>query len=318
MGRLRIEEFYNAVSACKTDEQLTAICSSEKQYINQNYSSLASQKDSFTKYRNGIKDFYLKPKHADYNVLFEAVIDLYKKKDTNKMLHIATKHKVSLSALKKAFTVYATVRKYLKLEDSETADLNRIYNIQVREDMTKLKKIKDVDGYIAKARALLDDRSYIVRILALAALTGRRVAELGTSASFQLIAGTDNKILFDGQLKTKGRDCPAYKIPVLANPADLVQTLQALRTKKPQFVNDPLKFHDASSKHLSLRVKLCFSEFVEGDITPKDLRSIYATICCKLFKNNDRKTAQSYYAEILGHSESDHATCNSYFDYCID
>jgi integrase len=318
MGRLRIEEFYNAVSACKTDEQLTAICSSEKQYINQNYSSLASQKDSFTKYRNGMKAFYLKPKHADCNVLFDAVIDLYKKKDTDKMLEIATKHKVSLSALKKAFTVYATVRKYLKLEDSETIDLNKTYNIQVRTDMTILKKIKDVDGYISKARGLLNDKSYITRILALAALTGRRVAEIGTSASFELIADADNEILFDGQLKTKGRDCPAYKIPVLANPTDLVLTLQELRTKKPQFINDSVKFHDASSKHLSVGVKLYFSEFVEGNITPKDLRAIYATICCKLLKNNDRKTPQSYYAEILGHSESDHATCNSYFDYYID
>ena len=163
---------------------------------------------------------------------------------------------------------------------------------------------------------LLSSKSYINRVLALAALTGRRVAEIGCTAEF--IPFSENIVVFKGQLKTKGKECKDYKIPLLSTTKPIITCLKGMRLDMPQYINNPATFHSNCSKELSLRVKKHFSEFVEGDITAKDLRAIYATIACAKYKKDNRKTPQCYYSEILGHSEDDLNTCNSYFDFYLD
>ena len=74
-------------------------------------------------------------------------------------------------------------------------------------------------------------------------------------------------------------------------------------------------FNNTCATELSSRVKRDFQPFVEGDIKAKDLRAIYATIACHLFKPSAKLSDNSYIADILGHSKNDLTTCQSYIDF---
>ena len=313
MGRLRIDDFYNKIGVCTSDEELLNICNLEKEYITNNYNTLESRKASFTIYRNGFVDPYLKNKFDNYKDIYKDIIEISKNKtmDINILLQTATKHHLSIIDFKHLIKKYNAVRN-LKLTKDETNTINNNYKAKIKKEQSNLKLIKNSQGLIDKAISLLSSKSYINRVLALATLTGRRVAEIGCTAEF--IPFNKNTVIFKGQLKTKGKDCSDYKIPLLTTTKPIISCLKGLRLDMPKYINNPAKFHSNCSKELSLRVKKYFSEFVEGDITAKDLRAIYATIACDKYKPK-RMTDQCYYSEILGHSEDDLNTCNSYFDF---
>ncbi len=314
MGRLRIDDFYNKIDVC-SDKELLNICNLEKEYITNNYNTLESRKASFTIYRNGFVDCYLKNKFNSYKDIYKAIIEISKNMDINILLKTATKHHLSIIDFKHLIKKYNAVRN-LRLTKDETNTININYKAKIKKEQSNLKLIKNPQGIIDKAISLLSSKSYINRVLALASLTGRRVAEIGCTAEF--IPFNKNTVIFKGQLKTKGKDCNDYKIPLLTTTEPIISCLKGLRLDMPQYINNPAIFHSNCSKELSLRVKKHFSDFVEDDITAKDLRAIYATIACAKYKKDSRKTAQCYYSEILGHSENDLNTCNSYFDFYLE
>ena len=317
MGRLRIDEFYNKISVCSSDEELISICNLEKEYITNSYNTLESRKASFTIYRNGFANHYLKNNYVNYNDIFKAIVEITKNKSMgiNILLQTAAKYHVSIFDFKHLIKKYNAVRS-LKLTKDETNTVNNNYKAKVKKEQSNLKLIKNPQGLIDRAVFLLSSKSYINRVLALAALTGRRVAEIGCTAEFTPIS--ENIVVFKGQLKTKQKECKNYKIPLLSATKPIITCLKGMRLDMPQYINNPATFHSNCSKELSLRVKKHFSEFVEGDITAKDLRAIYATIACAKYKKDNRKTPQCYYSEILGHSEDDLNTCNSYFDFYLE
>jgi hypothetical protein len=315
MGRLRIDEFYNKISVCTSDEELISICNLEKEYITNSYNTLESRKASFTIYRNGFANHYLKNNYVNYNDIFKAIVEITKNKSMgiNILLQTAAKYHVSIIDFKHLIKKYDAVRS-LKLTKDETNTININYKAKVWEEQKIRKLIKNPQGLIDKAIFLLSSKSYINRVLALAALTGRRVAEIGCTAEFTPFS--ENVVVFKGQLKTKGKECEDYKIPLLSTTKLIITCLKEMRLDMPQYINNPATFHSNCSKELSLRVKKHFSEFVEGDITAKDLRAIYITIVCDKYKPK-RMSEQCYYSQILGHSEADLNTCNSYFDFLL-
>ena len=311
MGRLKIDEFYNKIDVCNSDKELINICDLEKEYITNSYNTLESRKASFTIYRNGFGDPYLKNKFNNYKDIYKDIIEISKNMDINILLKTATKYHLSIIDFKHLIKKYNAVRN-LRLTKDETNTINVNYKAKIKKEQSNLKLIKNPQGIIDKAISLLTSKSYINRVLALATLTGRRVAEIGCTAEF--IPFNKNTVIFKGQLKTKGKDCSDYKIPLLTTTEPIITCLKGLRLDMPKYINNPVTFHSNCSKELSLRVKKHFNEFVEGDITAKDLRAIYATIACDKYKPK-RMTDQCYYSEILGHSEDDLNTCNSYFDF---
>jgi len=315
MGRLRINEFYNKIDVCSSDKELINICDLEKEYITNSYNTLESRKATFSIYRNGFVDCYLKNKFDNYKDIYKDIIEISKNMDINILLKTATKYHLSIIDFKHLIKKYNAVRN-LRLTKDETNTINVNYKAKIKKEQSNLKLIKNPQGIIDKAISLLTSKSYINRILALATLTGRRVAEIGCTAEF--IPFNKNTVIFKGQLKTKGKYCSDYKIPLLTITEPIITCLKGLRLDMPQYINNPAIFHSNCSKELSLRVKKHFSEFVEDDITAKDLRAIYATIACSKYKKDSRKTAQCYYSEILGHSENDLNTCNSYFDFYLE
>ena len=204
----------------------------------------------------------------------------------------------------------------LRLTPEETLSYKEDYKQKVKQEQNNLKLITDYQGYIAKAEALIKSNHFISSVLGFAALTGRRVAEIACTAKFQL--HSPSHLLFTGQLKTKGRgDIGGYVIPCLTSSIKIVSEFRRFRKNFPRYIDNVRTFHNNNSKDLSVQARRHFSCFVEGEVTPKDLRAIYATIACKTIKENFRQSDQSYIADILGHDENDLNTCNSYIDYKI-
>ena len=283
MGRLRIDEFYNKIGFCSSDEELISICDLEKEYITNSYNTLESRKTTFTIYRTSFTNHYLKNKYVNYKDISKSIAVLNKGEivSDNVLLQTATKYRLSITELKGLIKKYRSVRS-LKLDNEDMDSINTKYKAKVKKEQSNLKLIKNPQGLIDRAVFLLSSKSYINRVLALAALTGRRVAEIGCTAEF--IPFSENIVVFKGQLKTKGKECKDYKIPLLSTTKPIITCLKGMRLDMQKYINNPATFHSNCSKELSLRVKKHFSEFVEGDITAKDLRAIYATIACAKYK----------------------------------
>lgn len=215
--------------------------------------------------------------------------------------------------------IETVIIKKLVLSEVEKILLANQKSEQLTHDLTTLRPLRHIDEMIQIATALLSENSYLKQVIGLCVLTGRRSAEIGCTAHFEAIENDPFKIMFTGQLKTKGRgELAAFEIPVLCESHKIIEALNALRLKKPQYVNNPEKFHKSLSKDLGINAKKAFN-FVTDDssITVKDLRSIYAEI--NYFLADNRTIAKSkFMSMILGHDENDNETGLSYVDFYID
>jgi hypothetical protein len=170
-----------------------------------------------------------------------------------------------------------------------------------------LTAINDPKGLIDCLKKLLKSNNKIELLIAIAGLTGRRVAEVGCSAKF--IVNNQNNLLFSGQLKTKGRDdVETLIIPCLTNSHDLVKT----HTKLLSILGDldPEKFHNTYSRSISTSYHQHFSVFYNPPHQVKDLRAFYAEYCYLTQEPLVAKT--KYFSQILGHGIDDATTGNHY------
>jgi hypothetical protein len=118
VGRLRLDEFYHNIAICNNDDELNNICNLEKEYIYNNYSSLESIKSTFTLYRTGFANHYLKNNFSNYENIFKAIMEVNKNKvSTSGLLKIASKYHISITDLKNNIKKYDAIR-YLKLTES--------------------------------------------------------------------------------------------------------------------------------------------------------------------------------------------------------
>ena len=84
----------------------------------------------------------------------------------------------------------------------------------------------------------------------------------------------------------------------------------------PKYLDDPYGFSANYAPNMGNVVKK-YKPFVEGNITPKDLRAIYAPIAYDRFCLDKREHDTLFYTKILGHSQNDIHTCLSYLKYKI-
>lgn len=200
------------------------------------------------------------------------------------------------------------------LSKEQYADYKNDYKRKVAKEHDNQKPLYNHKKYIEKAISLLDCKSYPEQVIGFAALTGRRLAEIGCTAEFSIVSS--DELMFKGQLKLKDKTptLKPYKIPVLANSFTLMKKFDLFREKYKTYIGNPKKFHNNNSRYISEFTKKHLKQFVEKDIQGKDLRAIYAEIAASKFKSIEQ-TKQRYFALILGHSEDDLVTCNSYFDF---
>lgn len=209
------------------------------------------------------------------------------------------------------------VLKCLVLSENESFELATAKEKQLSNDLLHLRPLNEIDRYIQTAVDLLTASSYQLRVIGLCALTGRRAAEIGCTAKFEVIKDDPLQVLFTGQLKTKGRGVlDAYTIPVFTDSAKIIKTIQTIRSEKPQFINAPEKFHDIASKELNRHCKKHFSFVTDSVIKVKDLRSIYGELSY-MFNDDPTIAKQKYMSQVLGHAADDNATGTSYIDFYI-
>lgn len=224
------------------------------------------------------------------------------------------------NAVKKSITdevLRDRVCRGLKLTNDEALEAKLTEEKNLSGRLKTVRPIKDIDGFIEKGNELLDSSSYLSLVLGIAALTGRRVSEVACTAKFTRIEGRDDAVMFDGQIKVKGReDVGAYEIPVLGDPDRLINALAKIREAKPMFINDPDRFHNAASKELNKQIKKHFEFVSDGALSPKDLRAIYAEIVY-LFSDVQTIAKPKFFSMMLGHTEDDNKTGVSYLGFYV-
>lgn len=168
--------------------------------------------------------------------------------------------------------------------------------------------IDDVDGMIAIADKLLDSKNYHDLMIGLSFVTGRRLIETakGTITSIHGTIDSD-KVLFSGQVKTRGKEAEPYIIPILL-PADRVLAAwKRLRQLKPKWAKmSNLAVTAQICVTLNKKTKLYFKSF--GLSQFRDLRAVYSTICYERFAKNGPVQASKYASSILGHTPKDNVT----------
>lgn len=284
MGVAKPEQFLNSIIKAKSISEIVTKTKMEKNYLENEYNTIASLKNGFTIYRNYLKANILPSKQINKKPVLQIILN------------------------------------ELRLSSKQQTIFNKNKNTDIKENKSNLRSIYDLNIYLDKAIKLLDSTSYLDNILGLCALTGRRVAEITCSAQFKYI--DKETIEFIGQLKTKERiDVLPYQIPVLYNANQLIITLAKIRKTKPQFINNQKLFHNATSNDLSIRVKKHFEGLFEELPKVKDLRAIYALICFSNFNKiptNKKIDRDVYFSKILGHSKDDIITCGSYVDFYLN
>ena len=148
MGLSREREFCHHLKKARDIEGIQKRVDDEARYLIKVYPNISTRKRVFTAYRKHFKDSCFRHPHLEGEA------------------------------------IWTIVEKKLKLSPEEVHQFKKERNRQVIEDMKNLRGIQDVDGHIELSTRLLQGQSYIDLILGLAALTGRRAAEIGTSAKF--------------------------------------------------------------------------------------------------------------------------------------
>ena len=286
MSICQVENFYDAIRRYKAKDAVLKRTKQEVEYLKRQCGSVGSLKRYFSKYRNFLKD------------------------------------KVDKGRLVSGVPLLDLLLETLRLSETQQASFTKEQRREISQAQGTLRKIYDVDKYISIAVGLLDAVSVYDRILGLAALTGRRVAEIGCTAKLARCEDDNFKAVFTGQLKTKGRtDVIPYEIPLIHDYDTINSTLKSVQDYKPQFKNNPELFNATASNQLSASVKRHFTGLFEGEPKTKDLRAIYALLAFDKFQVGEQGafitvSINKYFASILGHSVDDVVTCGSYIDFC--
>ena len=287
MSICQVETFYDSIKKYHTIKDITNRANLEVQYLNEVCGTTASLKRYLTMYRNYLKD------------------------------NISTRKLVEKQSLLKLLLSILT------LSDKQQAEFKQAHHVEISQGQRNLRKIYDVEKYIEISIGLLDAVSVYDRIIGLCSLTGRRPAEIATSAVLSPVSSNNRLATFTGQLKVKDRiDVTPYEIPLLHDYEPIVKTLTSIREEKPQFIGEPLLFNGIASGELGNRVKKRFNGLIEGEIQLKNLRAIYALLA---FEEANKQTTDGYvtismnafFSKVLGHSENDVVTCGSYIDFCL-
>lgn len=267
MAIQRIDSFLINLSRLVDETAIEKLCLDELAYLRREYNVQDFPDDNgvysgLATYKSAISDY----RKAIYNVNHN---------------HVARNYfKLSL--------VDSVNMKYQNGKSSMMNYKNRMYgNIFTIENPFK---------YIELSKQLLDSSSYIDNILGIAALTGRRVNEVGLSefdtCDYDEVYNTYH--LFDDIMDIEALDMIAIYgiskkqtylnnktgsdngiIPILTDVETVLNAISDLRIKRT-FLN-PDDFHNKTSKELSKKVKKHYSDF-SGVTTCHDLRKAYVRL----------------------------------------
>ncbi len=198
-------------------------------------------------------------------------------------------------------------------------DIKQRYNQKV---ITKNKTqvvvtVSEMQQNIDWASTTLENQAshYLLKMIAIAVVTGRRLYEISCKAEFEREVNNDNQLLFTGQAKTRQDEAhTSFYIPCLIPSKIVVKALSDLRHAKPDM---PTLDYIAFNNRLSRQINNKLAETkLHGVKQPKDTRNLYLAYCLEKFKPQGISN-NAYAAEILGHSADDIQTANSYMTHCV-
>jgi hypothetical protein len=224
----------------------------------------------------------------------------------------------------------ALALKYLNFSEDWYREHNAPSGDKLDENLRHQKLIKDPDAIVAKAVELFASPRWQDVAVALAATTGRRLAEVLQVGTFE--PKTMYSVTFGGQLKRRETELPPFEIPTLC-PASLV--LDGVRRLRSMLVVGDMDTREVSQKYSPLAQDAAnrhFGDLIDGREDKKDslyshlFRSVYARIAVfyycppKVADIHFMATIQGHYELLKSNSEEfkrSYASNAHYFDYKI-
>ncbi len=314
-------------------------CANEKKYLAaEEKLQISSYKKLTTRYRNALKNMnFIHPK-------FEFQLDAMKLRHRLKSQYIEIYRTDIVSLrymLKEAKDLLSTelrdkpnerwayaqvsrldyehpALKYMRLSADQMAIFKQdgVTNLASRQKKTN-RIVIPFNKINLEFKRIADDyknHDYASVALAVMWFTGRRPIEVFLAGDFKVVS--EDKILFSGQAKTKGRDESPYEIPVWYDAKTLRSMVFKVRNDKRESLEGRTadEINGRTSATLNSRVKGVFNN---KDVEAYDLRRAYG-VYTEMLVNNNSDTRSKYIGEILGHSEKDINTARSYDTVIVD
>jgi hypothetical protein len=194
--------------------------------------------------------------------------------------------------------------------------------------------IEIVNGIIDDAKTLLANTETIENnsqaldvAIALSLVTGRRIySEISKSAVF--VAKTDNTLNFSGQAKNVNKVDETYQIYALIDSEMICEKHDLLLDyllDKPWFEIGECTVETIQSRlgRVPSQLLASFSQLLGCEMTPHDLRKLYAAMCFRLYGTSN--SFANFAGQLLGHGKrdfkgtyiSDSETTNSYVKFKV-
>ena len=248
---------------------------------------------------------------------------LYKTYSDFTVHYMLTRYRNALRAANLADTYLPLLREPVrKMRANQKRQQADVYERQSHQ-----RPIYDPEALVDHAVTLLDSSSYAVLGLAISLLTGRRDYEVFVTGEFSTARQDPHCVRFTGQAKTRNtkKAQRPYSIPVLTERQKVVDALARLRAMRDfseylpaNSTDDVLPsrvFHERFGKNIREACTRHFRHFIPN-CAPHDLRRVYAIIAYDWFAPPDM-SGNRYISEILGHSEHDLGTVQSYHDFYL-
>lgn len=186
-------------------------------------------------------------------------------------------------ALKAALGEDHWVLSYIGFSRDESIELNNIKQGRVADRNEDVQQLEQPDKIVAKAVRLLDSPEWADMAAGLAVLTGRRAAEVLSTAQFE--KASQWSVTFTGALKRRGESVTlSFEIPTLTTADRIIETLTKLRSALPEAIGLPPT--EINKQYEPAMARACDREF--ADLVParagKDnlythlFRAVYAAI----------------------------------------
>jgi len=239
------------------------------------------------------------------------------------------------NAIRAKLGAEAIALKYVRHNTKESGEIRQAYKARIALSHRSLVGMPRWQEMVDHAASLARTGTPIETAIASALLTGRRTIEVCVTGWVSRRPADNGvgfekwAVLFEGQAKTREAEGTqsgkAYRIPVLAPAALVIEAWQRMRASEPGSKWALLNSDEFTSTGMHTRlVEACiraFSPFWPKNasipLSPKALRALYAEIAYKHFAKQD-VSKSAFFADILGHQRWDLETSLSYFDFYID
>jgi len=172
---------------------------------------------------------------------------------------------------------------YIKFTTEEYTEINSLKQKRVSDRNEATQQIDQPEAIVAEAVRLMELPNWDCIAAGLAVVTGRRVAEILSTAKFE--KKSQWSVMFTGALKRRGEPVElAFEIPTLATADRVIKALNRLRAELPEAVH--LEPREINKKYESAVAAVCdraFAKLVptrEGEdyLYTHLFRAVYATI----------------------------------------